>query len=138
MTGKAPSGSYKLHETILTIYLLIYYYFLFQLFIDYLQVRDELERLLDDDNDMADLYLSRKMATESPCLVDSAISDLAPNSPVLVSKTSRVSRTSVATLHGNEDTVEELEMLLEVIIKVLSHLFLYAFLKNQASPLTQI
>ncbi|CAL9088435.1 unnamed protein product [Musa textilis] len=77
------------------------------------KVRDELERLLDDDNDMADLYLSRKMATESPCLVDSAVSDLAPNSPVLVSKTSRVSRTSVATLHGNEYNVEELEMLLE-------------------------
>ncbi|KAI3861171.1 hypothetical protein MKW92_022967 [Papaver armeniacum] len=30
------------------------------------KVRDELEQLLDDDDDMADLYLSRKMASSSP------------------------------------------------------------------------
>lgn len=29
------------------------------------QVRDELEQLLDDDDDMADLYLSRKLAGAS-------------------------------------------------------------------------
>ena len=30
------------------------------------QVRDELEQLLDDDDDMADLYLSRKLAGHLP------------------------------------------------------------------------
>ncbi|WOL08001.1 magnesium transporter MRS2-I-like [Canna indica] len=77
------------------------------------KVRDELERLLDDDNNMADLYLSRKMGTESPHMAGSAVSSVTPNSPFLVSKASRVSRASVATLHGNEYDVEELEMLLE-------------------------
>lgn len=48
-----------------------------------LQVRDELAQLLEDDDDMADLYLSRKA--------------------------------SIATLHFDENDVEELEQLLEVI-----------------------
>uniref|UniRef100_A0A6V7QSU3 Magnesium transporter n=1 Tax=Ananas comosus var. bracteatus TaxID=296719 RepID=A0A6V7QSU3_ANACO len=52
------------------------------------KVRDELEQLLDDDDDMADLYLSRKMA-------------------------GLLLLASAATLHGNENDVEELEMLLE-------------------------
>ncbi|KAK6145990.1 hypothetical protein DH2020_019859 [Rehmannia glutinosa] len=57
------------------------------------KVRDELEQLLDDDDDMADLYLSRKLAG---------------------SKISKASRASIATVSGNENDVEELEMLLEL------------------------
>ncbi|KAM7488322.1 hypothetical protein LguiB_025806 [Lonicera macranthoides] len=55
------------------------------------KVRDELEQLLDDSEDMADLYLSRKLAAAS-------------SSPL-----------SIATNHGEEEEdVEELEMLLEI------------------------
>lgn len=77
------------------------------------KVRDELEQLLDDDDDMADLYLSRKLAGAS-----SPVSALgAPNwfsaSPTVGSKISRASRASIATVHGDENDVEELEMLLE-------------------------
>ena len=78
------------------------------------QVRDELEQLLDDDDDMADLYLSRKLAASSS--PESGYS--APNwffsSPTIGSKISRtISRTSTATGRAEND-VEELEMLLEV------------------------
>lgn len=31
----------------------------------YLQVRDELEHLLDDDNDMAEMYLTEKLVARS-------------------------------------------------------------------------
>ncbi|KAM7278562.1 hypothetical protein ACFE04_005696 [Oxalis oulophora] len=78
------------------------------------KVRDELEQLLDDDDDMADLYLSRKLDGAS-----SPSSDLAggnnwfPASPTIGSKISRASRASIATVHGDENDVEELEMLLE-------------------------
>ncbi|XP_078160026.1 magnesium transporter MRS2-I-like [Carex rostrata] len=75
------------------------------------KVRDELEQLLDDDDDMGDLYLSRKMAT-SP-ISGSGVPNWVPASPTIASKISRASRASVATIHGNENDVEELEMLLE-------------------------
>ncbi|KAL6519957.1 Magnesium transporter MRS2-I [Orobanche minor] len=76
------------------------------------KVRDELEQLLDDDDDMADLYLSRKLAGASPLSGSGAVSwSLA--SPTLASKISRASRASVATVRGDENDVEELEMLLE-------------------------
>lgn len=75
------------------------------------KVRDELEQLLEDDEDMADLYLSRKLATSSPA------SSAAPNwiaaSPTVGSRISRAGKTSAATFHGNDDDVEELEMILE-------------------------
>ncbi|EPS74231.1 hypothetical protein M569_00526, partial [Genlisea aurea] len=64
------------------------------------KLRDELEQLLDDDNDLADLYLSRKpevVAAGSP-----------PQS--VVSRASKAGRASVG-LYENE--VEELEMLVE-------------------------
>jgi hypothetical protein len=83
------------------------------------QVRDELEQLLDDDDDMADLYLSRKLAgASSP--VSGSVGPNCPASPTIGSKVSRASRASAATVPGNENDVEELEMLLEVCI-----LFLY-------------
>ena len=74
------------------------------------KVRDELEQLLDDDDDMADLYLSRKLFSASSA-------STSPNyyltSPTIGSKISRASRASLATVRGDENDVEELEMLLE-------------------------
>lgn len=70
------------------------------------QVRDELEQLLDDDGDMAELFLTRKLP--------SPVGDnLSAGCPTLVSRLSRVSRASVGTYNADDD-VEELEMLLEV------------------------
>ncbi|PWZ53459.1 Magnesium transporter MRS2-I [Zea mays] len=76
-------------------------------------VRDELEQLLDDDDDMADLYLSRKLAGASSPVSGSGGPNWFPASPTIGSKISRASRASAATVHGNENDVEELEMLLE-------------------------
>lgn len=75
------------------------------------KVRDELEQLLDDDDDMADLYLSRKLAPTSPASGTGAPWFL--SSPTVGSKISRASRASVLTVRGDENDVEELEMLLE-------------------------
>lgn len=78
-----------------------------------MQVRDELEQLLDDDDDMADLYLSRKLASASPVSGSGAASWFLA-SPTIGSKISRASRASMATVRGDENDIEELEMLLEV------------------------
>ncbi|PPE01153.1 hypothetical protein GOBAR_DD01823 [Gossypium barbadense] len=75
-------------------------------------VRDELEQLLDDDDDMADLYLSRKLAGTSP-VSGSGAANWYLASPTIGSKISRASRASIATARGDENDVEELEMLLE-------------------------
>ncbi|KAG2545984.1 hypothetical protein PVAP13_9KG025900 [Panicum virgatum] len=77
------------------------------------KVRDELEQLLDDDDDMADLYLSRKLAGASSPVSGSGGPNWFPASPTIGSKISRASRASAPTIHGNENDVEELEMLLE-------------------------
>ncbi|KAH9318331.1 hypothetical protein KI387_020100, partial [Taxus chinensis] len=77
------------------------------------KVRDELEQLLDDDDDMADLYLSRKLAGASSPIGGSIAPNWAPVSPTIGSRIGRASRTSATTTHGNENDVEELEMLLE-------------------------
>ncbi|XP_073109332.1 magnesium transporter MRS2-I-like [Elaeis guineensis] len=77
------------------------------------KVRDELEQLLDDDDDMADLCLSRKLAGASSHISCSGAPSWFPGSPTIGSKISRASRTSAATIHGNENDVEEMEMLLE-------------------------
>ncbi|XP_071940539.1 magnesium transporter MRS2-2-like isoform X3 [Coffea arabica] len=77
------------------------------------KVRDELEQLLDDDDDMADLYLSRKLAGASSPVSGSGAAGWFRASPTIGSKISRASRASVATVRGDEDDVEELEMLLE-------------------------
>lgn len=78
-------------------------------------MRDELEQLLDDDDDMADLYLSRKLASASPVSGSGAASWFFA-SPTIGSKISRASRASMATVRGDENDVEELEMLLEVTL----------------------
>lgn len=76
------------------------------------KVRDELEQLLDDDGDMADLFLTRKQASSASPVGGS----LAPNwvvaSPTIGSRISRASKASAGTF-GAENDVEELEMLLE-------------------------
>ncbi|XP_004513485.1 magnesium transporter MRS2-2-like [Cicer arietinum] len=76
------------------------------------KVRDELEQLLDDDDDMADLYLSRKAGSVSPVSGSGAANWFA-TSPTNGSKISRASRASIATARFDENDVEELEMLLE-------------------------
>ncbi|WCJ23922.1 Magnesium transporter MRS2-2 [Euphorbia peplus] len=76
------------------------------------KVRDELEQLLDDDDDMADLYLSRKLAGASP-VSGSGAANWFSASPTIGSKISRASRASVLTVRGDENDVEDLEMLLE-------------------------
>ncbi|CAK9168535.1 unnamed protein product [Ilex paraguariensis] len=77
------------------------------------KVRDELEQLLDDDDDMADLYLSRKLAGTSSPVSGSGGASWFHASPTIGSKISRASRASVATVRGDENDIEELEMLLE-------------------------
>ncbi|KAL2485907.1 Magnesium transporter MRS2-7 [Abeliophyllum distichum] len=76
------------------------------------KVRDELEELLDDDDDMADLYLSRKTAVSASPFSDIGIPKWFSDSPTICSKISRTSRASAVTAR-EEDNVEELEMLLE-------------------------
>ncbi|CAN1797458.1 Magnesium transporter MRS2-2 [Linum perenne] len=76
------------------------------------KVRDELEQLLDDDDDMGDLYLSRKLAGSSSPVTASGVNWFS-SSPTIGSKISRASRASMATARGDENDVEELEMLLE-------------------------
>ncbi|GFP99579.1 magnesium transporter mrs2-i, partial [Phtheirospermum japonicum] len=81
------------------------------------KVRDELEQLLDDDDDMADLYLSRKSAMSAS--VSSGYGHgkwrlAADESPITSSIMSRSnSRASSLTSIKEENNVEELEMLLE-------------------------
>ncbi|OIW17879.1 hypothetical protein TanjilG_00242 [Lupinus angustifolius] len=76
------------------------------------KVRDELEQLLDDDDDMADLYLSRKAGSSSP-VSGSGLANSFGASSTIGSKISRASRASMATVRFDENDVEELEMLLE-------------------------
>ncbi|XP_024196925.1 magnesium transporter MRS2-I isoform X3 [Rosa chinensis] len=77
------------------------------------KVRDELEQLLDDDDDMADLYLSRKLVGACSPVSASGPPNWYPASPTIGSKISRASRASMITVRGDENDVEELEMLLE-------------------------
>ncbi|TKY51934.1 Magnesium transporter MRS2-2 [Spatholobus suberectus] len=84
------------------------------------KVRDELEQLLDDDDDMADLYLSRKAGSSSPVSGSGAVNWFAA-SPTIGSKISRASRASVATVRLDENDVEELEMLLEAYFSEIDH-----------------
>ncbi|KAF3332644.1 magnesium transporter MRS2-I-like isoform X2 [Carex littledalei] len=51
------------------------------------KVRDELEQLLDDDDDMGDLYLSRKMTTSQ--ISGYSAPNWVPTSPTIASKISR-------------------------------------------------
>ncbi|KAI3459456.1 hypothetical protein Pfo_016119 [Paulownia fortunei] len=76
------------------------------------KVRDELEKLLDDHDDMANLYLSRKSAGTSPVSGSAAANWFPESSSVGPIKISRAS--STAAVHGDDNDVGELEMLLEL------------------------
>lgn len=65
---------------------------------------------MDDDDDMSELYLTRKLDGLSSPSSDNGVHTWLSASPTLGSKRSRAS----ATTHGGSD-VEELEMLLEVV-----------------------
>lgn len=84
---------------------------------------------MDDDDDMADLYLSRKLFGASSPVSGSGAPNWFAASPTIGSKISRASRASAATIHGNENDVEELEMLLEVIYEVIPYIYvsIYAY-----------
>ncbi|KAJ4955756.1 hypothetical protein NE237_012539 [Protea cynaroides] len=81
------------------------------------KLRDELEQLLNDDDDMAELYLSRKLeGTSSPVSGSTGTLNGIPAPFTIASKISRASRASVATFYGDDQNdIEELEMLLEVL-----------------------
>ncbi|XP_057431059.1 magnesium transporter MRS2-2-like isoform X2 [Lotus japonicus] len=74
------------------------------------KVRDELEQLIYDDDNMADLYLSRK---SSKLLSPLDVSSWFVTSPTRGSKLS----------NGDENDVEELEMLLEAYFMDIDHTF---------------
>ncbi|XP_020228878.1 magnesium transporter MRS2-I isoform X1 [Cajanus cajan] len=76
------------------------------------KIRDELENLLDDDDDMADLYLSRKLSVSPSPSSSSDAPYWLYGSPNTGSKLHRSSRASVTTVQREND-IEELEMLLE-------------------------
>lgn len=76
------------------------------------KIRDELEQLLDDDGDMADLFLTRKLASSASPVCGSLPPNWAAASPTIGSRISRASRASVGTYTADND-VEQLEMLLE-------------------------
>lgn len=85
---------------------------------------------MDDDDDMADLYLSRKITGASTPASGSGVPNWASASPTIGSKISRASKASAATIHGNENDVEELEMLLEVTCSYFSILMCFEILYN--------
>lgn len=82
------------------------------------KVRDELEHLLDDNEDMADLYLTRKWIQNQQ--TEAILAGTASNSIALPAhNTSNLHRltsnrsASMVTSNTEEDDVEDLEMLLE-------------------------
>ncbi|XP_027349540.1 magnesium transporter MRS2-I-like isoform X2 [Abrus precatorius] len=77
------------------------------------KIRDELENLLDDDDDMVDLYLSRKLAVSSSPTSSSDAPNWLYSSPNPSSRIHRSSRAS-GTIVQRDNDVEELEMLLEL------------------------
>ncbi|CAN6479951.1 unnamed protein product [Victoria cruziana] len=81
------------------------------------KVRDELEQLLDDNEDMAYLYLTRRngqnQQTESSILTNKASNHaITPRLPHGNSN-SQCNGSFIASTHSDDDDVEDLEMLLE-------------------------
>lgn len=81
------------------------------------KVKDELQLWLEDDDDLGDLCLSRKIATTSSPVSDSDEQiNSYPTSPTIGAKISRAKSHLVrsATVRGDDQNdVEEVEMLLE-------------------------
>ena len=71
-------------------------------------MKDELEQLLHDDDDMADLFLTRKMLGAPSSFPNSGVLNWAPPTATIVS-----------TKVSDDDDVDELEMLLEVFLTVM-------------------
>ncbi|KAI3961332.1 hypothetical protein MKX01_007046 [Papaver californicum] len=80
------------------------------------RVIDELKKLLDDDGDMAELYLSRKMASSSSPI--SSVSGAPNGFPASAFKVSKASR---EIAEGDENDVKELEMLFESYFVQVDH-----------------
>lgn len=79
-------------------------------------MRDEIEHLLDDNEDMADLYLTRKwtLAQQSEALLAAAASNSITAAPQQLHRLSSTrSGTMVSGSGLGENDVEDLEMLLE-------------------------
>ncbi|XP_004299905.1 PREDICTED: magnesium transporter MRS2-4 [Fragaria vesca subsp. vesca] len=80
------------------------------------KVRDEIEHLLDDNEDMAHLYLTRKWIQNQQSealLVRSGSNSISPIAPNLRRLSSNRSASLVTSNNMGEDDVEDLEMLLE-------------------------
>lgn len=78
------------------------------------KVRDEIEHLLDDNEDMGDLYLTRKWIQSQQCealMLAGGLNSIVPNAPRLGRLSSNRSASLVTSMDDND--VEELEMLLE-------------------------
>lgn len=75
------------------------------------KVRDELEHLLDDDNDMAEMYLTEKLAEQTP--LKEELYDEAQEDDDEGGVEEYKSRHSSEFFSGVKPNVEELEMLLE-------------------------
>lgn len=81
-----------------------------------LQVRDEIEHLLDDNEDMAQLYLTRRWLQNQQFEAHSgaATSNNLSNTALVVRRlSSNRSGSLVNSNFGDDNDVEELEMLLE-------------------------
>ncbi|KAH7865976.1 hypothetical protein Vadar_013802 [Vaccinium darrowii] len=80
------------------------------------KVRDEIEHLLDDNEDMAQLYLTRKwiQSQQSEALLAAAASSsIVSAGPQPRHGSSRRSGSILSSIHRHEQDVEDLEMLLE-------------------------
>lgn len=80
------------------------------------QVRDELEHLLDDNEDMAHLYLTRKMIQNQQA--EALMGTMASNSNITIGSNlrrlgSNKSSSLITSNHFDDNDVEDLEMLLE-------------------------
>ena len=80
-----------------------------------LQVRDEIEHLLDDNEDMAQLYLTRKWIQnqQSEALLGAMVSNNNVPAATLLQRLNSTTSGSLTINHSNDDDVEDLEMLLE-------------------------
>lgn len=81
----------------------------------FIQVRDELEHLLDDNEDMADLYLTRKwnQNQQAEALLEGTVSVAPPHNTSNLYRLTSNRSASMVTSNMDEDDVEDLEMLLE-------------------------
>lgn len=79
------------------------------------QVRDEIEHLLDDNEDMAQLYLTRKLIQnqQSEALLAATTSNALVPVPHHLARLSSNRSGSLLTSNHLDDDVEDIEMLLE-------------------------